>query len=315
MLATLRYWAESPYAKTMAFFVVNSFIAALLYLAYILIRIFKLDNYRPAIDSASSSTSSTSRPGDNFLGSESDSQHIKRWSSISHSVLLAASTFLWYSISLSFTVYNKWILQVLFGGFHFPICNTLVHMTIKYVFSQLYIRLFLSAEHIAELPTATFWRVVVPIGVTTAFDVAFSNEAISHISISLYTILKTTVVVWTFLWGCVAGIETFSLAKLSCVLLIIAGLALSVLDDINSSMLGIGFCLAAALSGGLRWVMVQVLGQEDSSSRHPVVSMYRFSGATLCTVLPLVSLSFLNYHALFRDFESNFNMMFHPIFD
>ena len=38
--------------------------------------------------------------------------------------LLIAWTLLWYSISISFTLFNKWFLNVFYGGFPFPILVT-----------------------------------------------------------------------------------------------------------------------------------------------------------------------------------------------
>lgn len=39
-------------------------------------------------------------------------------------VMLISWTLLWYSISISFTLFNKWFLNVFYGGFPFPILVT-----------------------------------------------------------------------------------------------------------------------------------------------------------------------------------------------
>lgn len=43
--------------------------------------------------------------------------------------LLAASlTFLWYSISTTFTIFNKWLMTRWHGGFRYPLLTSSVHM-------------------------------------------------------------------------------------------------------------------------------------------------------------------------------------------
>jgi hypothetical protein len=255
--------SESPYEKTLVFFVINIIISLIFYLLYCGVLKYKVGDrgqvrgsHAGDIDAGDAeSTSNTSIASRDLLRSIKSVKSPDRaldWISISTYLLIAATAFLWYSISLTFTIYNKWILQVLFGGFRFPVLNTSIHMIIKYLFSRLYTTYVIKLENIPEITKGLFWKVVVPIGITTSFDIAFSNEAISHISISLYTIIKTTVVVWTFLWGCLFDVEVFSVAKFNCIVLVIVGLSITVLEDLDSSFIGILYCLLAAMSGGLR---------------------------------------------------------------
>jgi hypothetical protein len=41
----------------------------------------------------------------------------------------------WFSISVSFTMYNKWLMQLWEGGFHYPILMTTLHMGLKVLIS------------------------------------------------------------------------------------------------------------------------------------------------------------------------------------
>ena len=41
------------------------------------------------------------------------------------------STMGWFSVSISFTIYNKWIMQLWEGGFNYPISMTTLHMAFK----------------------------------------------------------------------------------------------------------------------------------------------------------------------------------------
>ena len=51
-------------------------------------------------------------------------------------ILITAYTFLWYAVSISFTMFNKWFLDEWEGGFRFPICTTSGHMIIKFLLTR-----------------------------------------------------------------------------------------------------------------------------------------------------------------------------------
>lgn len=49
-------------------------------------------------------------------------------------VLFAASlTFLWYSVSTTLTIFNKWLMTQWHGGFKFPLLTSTVHMVRTYL--------------------------------------------------------------------------------------------------------------------------------------------------------------------------------------
>lgn len=257
-----------PYGQTAVFFIVNIIISAILFGIY---------KFVSGLD-----------------GSWSHYRLYYQRKVIASFLLIASVTFLWYSISLSFTVYNKWVLKAFLGGFDYPMTNTTFHMIVKFIFAQLYIYFF-KPEALEPLPWNLFLSVVVPIGYSTVFDIALSNESLSLLSISMYTISKTTVIGWTFMWSCIFGLESFSFTKLCSICIIMLGLSVSVISSANYSVLGVVFCLGAALLGGLRWVLVQKLSDIDPQSKHPIISMYRFSGVTVLAIAPF---------AIFFEFES-----------
>ena len=199
-------------------------------------------------------------------------------------------TLLWYSISISFTVYNKWLMKSYRGGFDFPITITSVHMFMKFIFSRIWALITLYDSYPPPpIKSSIYVNIVIPIGLTTAFDIALSNTSVSLLSISLFTIIKTTVVIWTFVWGCMLTVETYSHSKLSVILLLIIGLSLAVSSNILVvSITGIITALSAASCGGLRWVLVQLLIQQDNISNNPCITLYRFSLISLLTIIPLV---------------------------
>lgn len=47
---------------------------------------------------------------------------------VSAALLAASLTFLWYSISTTLTIFNKWLMTRWHGGFEYPLLTSSVHM-------------------------------------------------------------------------------------------------------------------------------------------------------------------------------------------
>ena len=108
-----------------------------------------------------------------------------------------------------------------------------------------------------------------------------------YIPLSLYTALKTTVPVFTFVVGILLGVEPFekwTFLSISCV---VVGLAIAVQFSTEGSILGVILVLLASFSGGLRWLLLQVLVSTDESSRDIMVAIYRFSPSSTIFLLPI----------------------------
>lgn len=203
-------------------------------------------------------------------------------------LLVGSLTFAWYAVSITFTIYNKWLMGTYDGGFRFPLINTTIHMFIKLGISRIWY--MGSKEKIEPVSTNILWCVVALIGICTAGDVAMSNESLVFISVSLYTILKTTVLVSTYVWGTILGLEAFRFKTLFVVLLISGGVCLAVFSTVNFSYLGVVLCIGASCLGGLRWALLQHLMTADNQSyKNIFVALYRFSPYSAFSILPLSS--------------------------
>lgn len=114
-------------------------------------------------------------------------------------VRIAQCVLSWYLVSVSFTLWNKFVLRYWRGtGFPFPVFVTLLHMTTKLGITRLLNLPCATApdKRIRGLPCREAVRGPVPIGVCTAMDVAFSNLSFLFISVTFYTILKASAVLW-----------------------------------------------------------------------------------------------------------------------
>ncbi len=177
-------------------------------------------------------------------------------------------------------------MQLWEGGFNYPITMTTLHMILKVLMSRIWC--YFKGIHIAPLAWRTYMRVIVPIGVLTSLDIMLSNLSIPLIPLSLYTALKTTVPVWSFIMTVAFGIEAFQWRTFWSIACVVGGLALAVEFRVDGSILGVILVLVASLSGGLRWVLTQVLLEVDPCSSDIMVAIYRFSPISAVFLLPLM---------------------------
>jgi len=201
-------------------------------------------------------------------------------------ILIAAYTARWYCISVCFTIFNKWFLNEYHGGFEFPIIYTSIHMCMQFLIS----RIWACVDQGASVEPISWWQyltVAAPIGVSTALDVMLSNFSLLYISLTLYTIIKGTVLIWVFLWGVLFNIEIFRLSTFCAVLGIVGGIGLAVATSTDVSLVGVIMVLCAAAAGGVRWALVQKLMAVDDHSRNVFVSIHRFSPASALAITPV----------------------------
>ena len=118
-------------------------------------------------------------------------------------LLIASYIASWYCCSIGLTLYNKWLFSIY--DFKFPIIVTFVHMALKAPFARLAMRLF-SIPPVRWASSSQYLLVVVPVGVATSLDVVLSNASLQFITVTVYTIVKSSVPVWILLFSFAFGL-------------------------------------------------------------------------------------------------------------
>lgn len=99
-----------------------------------------------------------------------------------------------------------------------------------------------------------------PAGVTGALDIGLSNLSLDLISITLYTMCKSTVVAWLLMSAFVFKLEKPSVPLVMVVAMISGGLILfRAKEGISFHSIGFFLVMSAAAMGGLRWVLTQLI--------------------------------------------------------
>ena len=104
----------------------------------------------------------------------------------------------WYCMSICITIFNKYLFTSY--GLHFPLTVTSFHFLLKLVFARVAMR----CTGTPPLELCRSRRLLATIGANgfaTAADVALSNQAFLFISVTYYTIVKSSVPVWILVFS------------------------------------------------------------------------------------------------------------------
>lgn len=194
-------------------------------------------------------------------------------------------------------VYNKWM----FGSgldFKFPLFVTAFHQLCLFCMSAavLYFRPMLRPT--INGATQSFWstlaispghyaRQILPCGFTSAGDIGLSNLSISFISLSLYTMLKTSSLIFVLIFGLIFRLEKFNW-RLVIIVVVMTGSVMMMTQKPNSAKeldtrdddhnpVGIVLVMAASAISGLRWSFTQLLLKRNDYTKHPILTIFYIS--------------------------------------
>ena len=163
-------------------------------------------------------------------------------------------TLTWFGFSVNLVMYNKWLLQSWQGGFDFPLIISASHMIIKYALSYLSIcYTTFGSNNAPNVPKQVWWFSAVPIGVATALDVGASNASLMYLSVTFYTVVKSTNLIFTLLFSILYGLQKPSLMLFTSVAIISIGVGLSSSWDSQFNSIGFALVLGSSAIGGFRW--------------------------------------------------------------
>lgn len=116
--------------------------------------------------------------------------------------------------------------------------------------------------------------VSIPCGFITAADVGLSNLSLVRISITFFTMIKSSSPIWVLLSAFIFGIEQVSCNLIAVGALIMAGELLTAFGEVEFDTVGFLLCAGAAVCSGIRWTLVQLKVQRlDPPLKSAVVTM------------------------------------------
>ncbi|GJP47689.1 hypothetical protein CLOM_g6862 [Closterium sp. NIES-68] len=169
---------------------------------------------------------------------------------------------LWYTFSMALSLYNKVLIGEKHGRFPAPLLMTTFHFLLQGGIATILLRCCCQSW----LPaTPISWRDyflrVVPTAVATALDIGLSNLSLALITLTFYTMCKSSAPVFLLLFAFLFRLESPSFKLLGIMLVISIGVLFTVAGETEFELLGFILVMVAAFVSGLRWVLLQVLLQ------------------------------------------------------
>ncbi|EFN88947.1 Solute carrier family 35 member C2 [Harpegnathos saltator] len=161
-------------------------------------------------------------------------------------------------------------------GFNFPLGVVVCHLVIKFILAALIrcIRKCCNNKQINLPWQSIVWSLMAP-GIASGVDVGLSNWALSLIHMSLYTMTKSTTIIFILGFSLVFKLEKKSWSLVGIVVMIAGGLAMFTYKSTQFDVFGFILCLLASFSSGIRWTMTQLIMQRSKLGLHdPIEMMY-----------------------------------------
>lgn len=192
---------------------------------------------------------------------------------------------IYFCLSISLTFYQKYLLKEL----RFPLSIVLAHLTVKFLLAAA-IRSYLECTYSTQRTTLSwrqYWRKMAAPGVFSALDIGLSQWSLEIISVTLYTMTKSTSVIFIYICALFLRIEKLQWSMSAIVVLISGGLFVFTYESTTFNMLGFLMALTAALTSGLRWTLSQVLMQKkELGLANPIDMIYHIQPWMIATLLP-----------------------------
>ncbi|CAE6441320.1 unnamed protein product [Rhizoctonia solani] len=156
----------------------------------------------------------------------------------------------------------------------------------------------------------------VPCAVTTSLDIGFSNLSLKTITLSFYTMCKSSSLVFVLFFAFIFKLETFSKRLVSVILLITGGVVLMVATETQFALGGMILVFIASACGGLRWALTQMLlhgpkGEEDEDKEETEPPMGMDNPcATIFWLAPTMFISLLLLTAIVDNLGDIFGSKF-----
>lgn len=211
---------------------------------------------------------------------------------------------LWYTFSISISVYNKWMFSKDGKGldFHFPLFTTCVHMLVQFTLASLVLYFIPSLrpghtssnphhahcsqldneENASEPPagkkplmTKMFYLTRIgPCGTATALDIGLGNTSLKFISLTFFTMCKSSVLAFVLLFAFLFRLEKPSWKLGAIIFFMTVGVVMMVAGETAFNAAGFILIMSASFFSGFRWSLTQILLLRNPATSNPFSSIF-----------------------------------------
>ncbi|TFK74541.1 TPT-domain-containing protein [Pluteus cervinus] len=195
----------------------------------------------------------------------------------------------WFTFATILSLYNKWMFAPEHLGFPFPLFVTTIHMFIQFLLAAL-LRLIWPRKFKPEHnPTRqAYAKKALPAAISTSLDIGFSNLSLKIITLSFYTMCKSSSLIFVLSFAFLFRLEKFSWRLIGVIFLIFSGVLLMVATETHFVLPGFILVLSASALSGFRWSLTQILLKDKKMGLdNPAATVYWLSpamGVTLAII-------------------------------
>ncbi|KAI1334007.1 triose-phosphate transporter family-domain-containing protein [Xylariaceae sp. FL0016] len=212
---------------------------------------------------------------------------------------------LWYLFSLSISLYNKWMFDSGQLNFAFPLFTTSMHMLVQFTLASLVLYFVPSlrpsnaprgsdlgrSRHETEpaerpLMTKLFYLTRIgPCGAATGLDIGLGNTSLKFITLTFYTMCKSSSLAFVLLFAFVFRLETPTWRLVGIIATMTAGVVMMVAGEVEFQLGGFILVISAAFFSGFRWGLTQILLLRHPATSNPFSSIFLLAPVMFATLL------------------------------
>jgi solute carrier family 35 protein C2 len=168
--------------------------------------------------------------------------------------------------------------------FHFPLFTTSLHMLVQFLLASLLLALIPSLRPypIPNLSGPTkplitplfYFTRLVPCGATTSLDIGLGNTSLRYITLTFYTMCKSSVLGFVLLFAFLFRLESPNLKLILIIMVMIIGVTMMVAGETTFNALGFAFIISSSFFSGFRWALTQILLLRHPATSNPFATMF-----------------------------------------
>ena len=195
-------------------------------------------------------------------------------------------TLAWFGLSTCLALFNKALFGQRKGGFPAPLLLTSVQFLMQYLIAAATLRFVLPQMRPRRpIPWGVYLRQVAPVGVVMGMDIGLSNLSLVYVTVSFYTLAKTSSILFLLAFAFWLRLEPVSLRLTAAALTLTLGEVLTVQGETQFNALGF---LPRHRGGGVQRTALGALAA--GAARQERAGGDGFGGgATGCTTRPRCS--------------------------
>jgi len=197
----------------------------------------------------------------------------------------AALIAFYYSSSIGLTFYQSWLMKEL----RFPLTIVLCHFVMKFCMGwacRAAYTMHTGLQRVA-LPWSQMLGRVAVVAVVASLDIGLSQWSFEYIDVALYTITKSTSIVFILMWAILLRLEKKHWSLVVIVVMIATGLAMFTYKSTDFVMVGFVMVLSASFLSGVRWTVSQLIMQRAQYNlSNPVDMIYHVQPMMILAILP-----------------------------